>query len=143
MVTFTDIPSGPVDVSATSPLPEVEFQPSGSGVTITGATGSATAALAMLPVVGGGGMHATALGGMWSGRVTSTPGTGSAGSGGNDADAVVVAVARVAEPPVVRSQPAATPTHRQSRPMPSSVARKRKRNFGFHVDIRPARQVDV
>ncbi|HWF27079.1 MAG TPA: hypothetical protein VG327_01650 [Mycobacterium sp.] len=82
--------SGPVDVNATSPVPGAEFQRSGSGTVIVGATGSATDALFMLPLVGGGGKQARALAGMWSGSVTSTPGTGSAGSDGLGAAEVVV-----------------------------------------------------
>ena len=41
------MPSGPVDVNATSPVPGAEFQPSGSGTVIVGATGSGTDALVM------------------------------------------------------------------------------------------------
>jgi hypothetical protein len=145
------MPSGPIDVNATSPVPGAEFQPSGSGTVIVGATGSGTDALVMLPLVGGGGKHITALGGMWSGSVTSTPGTGSAGSDGLDAAEVVVDYAVCltgkAVPPVVFPQPTATPADRQiTTAVPSathtawadSVARKCKRNFSFDVYVRPA-----
>jgi hypothetical protein len=118
---------------------------------IVGATGSDTDALVMPPLAGGGGKHTTALGGMWSGSVTSTPGTGSAGSDGLDAaEAVVddaVCLAGTAVPPVVFPQPAATPADRQIAPaVPTathtarvgSVARKRKRDFFFHIHVWPA-----
>src|SRR6516162_902680 len=123
MVTLADMPSGPVDVNATSPVPGAEFQPSGRTTVIVGATGSGTDALVMLPLAGGGGNHTTALGGMWSGSVTSTPGTGSAGSDGLE---VVVddAVCRTgtAVPPVVFPQPTATPADRQITPaVPSAT----------------------
>src|SRR5947209_7891355 len=130
------MPSGPVEVSATSPLPAADTQPSGRGSTITGATGSGTEALAVVALAPGGGKHATALGGMWSGTVTSTPGTGSAGSDSRGG------LAPMAVPAVVFSQPTATPVARQSRPTASLVARKRKRQFAFHVLVRPAREVD-
>ena len=151
MVTRTDMPSGPVDVNATPAVPGTEFQPSGRGTTIAGATGSATEALAMLPLVGGGGMQTTALGGIRSGSVTSTPGTGSAGSDGLDAAEVVVdddvCLTGTAVPPVVFPQPTVAPADRQTTPAvpsathtarASSVARKRKRNFSFHVCVRSA-----
>ena len=143
------MPSGPVDVNATSPVPGAELQPSGRATVIVGATGSGTEAAVMLPLVGGGGKQTTALGGMWSGSVTSTPGTGSAGSD-NLVEVVVgeaVPVARTAVPPVVFPQPAATPADRQITPaVPSaahtaraaSVARKRKRDFLFDVCVRTA-----
>jgi hypothetical protein len=58
-------------------------------------------------------------------HLVSTPGTGSAGSDGVGAAELVdeaVAAVRVAVPPVVFSQPTATPAHRQSRPVMPSTA---------------------
>ena len=92
---------------------------------ITGATGSGTEALAMAPRAGGGGKHTRAFGGIWSGSVVSTPGTGSAGSDRVGAAELVddaLALGRMAVPPVLLSQPATTPADRQSRPATTSVA---------------------
>src|SRR5262249_33644124 len=94
----------------------------------------------------GGGRHVTAAGGMWSGSVGSTPGTGSAGS----KDGVVaVPLARIAVPAVVFSQPTTTPTTRHAHPRTahthladSSVARKGKREFSFQIFIRFAGDVE-
>ena len=67
---------------------------------------------------------------MWSGRVVSTPGTGSAGSdnlgaAGLVTDVVVdetVPLVPMAVPPVVFSQPTARPADRHSRPAVPSAA---------------------
>src|SRR5271166_2103156 len=122
---------------------------------ILGATGSGTDAIANRPLKGGWGKHTMASGGMCWGSVISTPGTGSAGSDSVGAAELVdeaVPPVRMAMPPVVFSQPTATPAPSQSRIVTpasayleragSSVARKRKREFPFHVLVRPIRQVD-
>src|ERR1700722_14103904 len=160
MVTRTDKPSGPVEVNATSPAPGAELHPSGSGTVSLGATGFDTEAGVIRPSPVDGGKHARALGGIWSGSVVSTPGTGSAGSDRRGAPDVVgdavfvgddVALARIAVPPVVFPHP---PTHASTQNTPAaasgmglarrdrSVARKRKRKFGFHVVVGPAGQID-
>jgi hypothetical protein len=65
----------PLRVSATSPSPGAEVQPSGTATVIRGAAGSETVATPVVPMPLGCGKHANAFGEMCSGNVVSTPGT--------------------------------------------------------------------
>jgi hypothetical protein len=80
MVTAPDMPSGPVNVNALSPVPATELQPSGTMTTNLGRGRVGHFSHGHAATAGGGGTQVDAAGGMWSAGVVSTPGTGSAGS---------------------------------------------------------------
>jgi hypothetical protein len=74
MVTDPVMPSGPPSDNATSRCPGSLVQASGTVTVILGAAKSDTCATVPMPIPGGPGKQANALGGMWSGSVVSIPG---------------------------------------------------------------------